>query len=325
MYSQKQKHPKKMTGDSFCGKQFSDCCDEWMDLNRLRVSESTYVKYYSVINKHLKPAFGEYGIGDMTSFAVEAFSESLLFEKNLSPKTVKDILVLLKSILAYIRRRYPGVSADIEIVYPKDRKKEVRVLTWNEQKRFMEYLLRDMDGAKFGVLLSLMTGLRVGEVCALRWSDISLEEKIIRVGSTMQRIKNMEGSSPKTKVIISSPKSDSSVRMIPLTDYTVELCRLMKSSKSDAFVLSGSPDFYIEPRALQYKLKQYTQECGLEGVHYHTLRHSFATRCVEVGFEIKSLSEIMGHSTPQITLERYVHSSIELKRSNMNKLTKLCL
>lgn len=302
-------------------KRFSVYCDEWLVLNRLKVKESTYVKYYAMINNHIKPKLGGCFVAALTSFIIEEFSQELLFEEDLSPKTVKDNLVLLKSILKYTRKNHPGIMADIEITYPKETKKEMRVLTREEQKRLTNYLLTDMDRIKFGILLTLMTGMRIGEICALRWSDISLNEKIIRIGATMQRIKNMgEGEATKTKIIISAPKSDSSVRVIPLTDYAVVLCKMIGKQSPSAFVLSGSTEWFIEPRVLQYKLERFTKECGLEGVHYHTLRHSFATRCVELDFEIKSLSEILGHSSPKITLERYVHTSLELKRNNMNKL-----
>ena len=142
----------------------------------------------------------------------------------------------------------------------------------------------------------------------------------------MQRLHDYtDGSQSKTKIIISEPKSNTSVRVIPLTDYTAELCKSRICNDPQAFVLTGQSDRYIEPRAMQYKLERFTNECGLEGVHFHTLRHTFATRCIEVDFEIKSLSEILGHSSPRITLERYVHSSIELKRGNMNKLTAIGL
>ncbi len=303
-------------------KRFSVYCDEWLKLNRLKVKESTYVKYHVMINNHIKPKLGGCLVAALSSFVIEEFSQELLFEEDLSPKTVKDILVLLKSVLRYTRKNYPGVMADIEISYPKEVKKEMRVLTPEEQKRFTDYLLTDMDSIKFGVLLTLMTGMRIGEVCALRWSDISLKENVIRVGATMQRIKNMnEGESAKTKIIISDPKSDSSMRLIPLTDNAVWLCKMLGRQSPAAFVLSGTSESFIEPRVLQYKLERFTKACGLEGVHYHTLRHSFATRCVEVDFEIKTLSEILGHSSPKITLERYVHTSMELKRSNMNKLS----
>lgn len=136
----------------------------------------------------------------------------------------------------------------------------------------------------------------------------------------MQRLKDTEADSgTKTRIVFGTPKSDTSFRIIPMTEKTLALCQKMNPKTLSAFVLTGNEE-YMEPRVLQYRLGKYTKACGLESVHFHTLRHTFATRCVEVGFEIKSLSEILGHATTTITLDRYVHSSIELKRSNMDKL-----
>lgn len=182
-----------------------------------------------------------------------------------------------------------------------------------------------MDECKFGVLLALLTGIRIGEICALRWENISLKDNTIKISSTMQRLKDIDLSrTSKTKIVIASPKSSTSTRTIPLSNYAAELCAKMKPSNSTAFILTGTCN-YMEPRTLQYRMSKYTRICGLEGVHFHTLRHTFATRCVEVGFEIKSLSEILGHSNTTITLDRYVHSSMELKRDNMNKLSAVGL
>ncbi len=168
--------------------------------------------------------------------------------------------------------------------------------------------------------MALFTGLRIGEICALRWGDISLPDKALHVRFTMQRIQNINGEGrTKTKVTISPPKTDTSARIIPLPDFLVELCRKRFNTNTSAFILTGT-EFYMEPRVLQYRFKNYANACELDGIHFHTIRHTFATRCVEVGFEIKSLSEILGHSSIKITLDRYVHSSMELKRENMNKL-----
>lgn len=208
-------------------------------------------------------------------------------------------------------------------MYPKETKKEMRVLSREEQEMFIAYLLKDMDACKFGVLLALLTGIRIGELCALRWESISMREKTIRITATMQRLRNMDTDGEnRTRIVIGPPKSDTSTRTIPMTEYAAELCGRMDPHCDAAFVLTGSTN-YIEPRTLQYRLNRYVRDCGLEGVHFHTLRHTFATRCVEVGFEIKSLSEILGHATTTITLERYVHSSLELKRNNMNKLVEV--
>ena len=158
----------------------------------------------------------------------------------------------------------------------------------------------------------------------MKWKNVSVVDKTVKVEATMQRLPDFdESNGEKTRVVISNPKSDKSLRVIPLTDYAVSLLKEYQDNNPEAYVLTGETDAFIEPRMMQYKLRKYTEECGLNGVHFHTLRHTFATRCVEVDFEIKSLSEILGHSSPRITLERYVHSSMELKRSNMNKLAAL--
>jgi len=190
--------------------------------------------------------------------------------------------------------------------------------------RFVSFLLEDTDEYKLGVLLALLTGMRIGEVCALKCGNVSLSEGLIRVNSTMQRLKALDGEADgKTRIVISDPKSDSSSRIIPLTEYALKICSAHVCDNPKAFLLTGEENRYIEPRTLQYRMKRYTEACGIEGVHFHTLRHTFATRCVEVDFEIKSLSEILGHSNPRITLERYVHSSLELKRNNMKKLSSI--
>ncbi len=304
-----------------CKRPFVFYCDEWLQINRNRIKESTYVKYNGILEKHIKPRLGGYLVQALSSLIVEQFSNDLLYIEELSPKTVKDILTLLHSIIQYTVRHSPEPLPMIQIVYPKVPKKDMRVLTREEQTRFVQYLLHHMDRCKFGVLLALLTGMRIGEVCALRWENLSLTEQTVTVKSTMQRLQTLDDHNPsKTKIVITQPKSDNSARIIPLTEYVVKLCKTQQCINPAAFVLTGEADRYIEPRAMQYRLERYTKDCQLQGVHFHTLRHTFATRCVEVDFEIKSLSEILGHSSPRITLERYVHSSIELKRNNMNKL-----
>lgn len=303
-------------------RRFSHYCDEWLMINRSRVKPSTYVKYCNMLEKHVKPRLGGCLVQSISSVSVEQFSHELLYEENLSTKTVKDILTMLHAIFSYTAKQFPDPLPAVEIVYPKVPKKEMRVLTREEQKRFIQYLLEETDEYKFGILLALMTGMRLGEVCSLRWENVSLTEGMIKVNSTMQRLKNLDATAPeRTKVVISDPKSNHGTRIIPLTKDAVLLCKSRQSYNGSAFVLTGDEERYIEPRAMQYRLKGYTADCGLEGVHFHTLRHTFATRCVEVDFEIKSLSEILGHASPRITLERYVHSSMELKRTNMEKLS----
>lgn len=305
--------------------RFAYFCDEWFESGKGRFKESTCVKYKTMLEKHIKPRLGGCFPLAFNDGLIEQFANELLFEEELAPKTVKDILVVLRSILNYTAKRFPDTFPKVDIVYPKESKKEMRVLTREEQTLFVSYLLEELDECRFGILLALLTGIRIGELCALRWENISLKDNTIKISSTMQRLKDMDQCrEAKTKIVIGSPKSDMSIRTIPISDYAVELCRKMNPKSPAAFILTGTSD-YMEPRTLQYRMERYTETCGLEGVHFHTLRHTFATRCVEVGFEIKSLSEILGHSNTTITLDRYVHSSMDLKRDNMNKLSAVGL
>lgn len=308
-------------------RKFASYCNEWLSITRGRVKPATYVttyvKYDSVLENHIKPLLGSYHPTALSTEIISRFSDILLAEKQLTPKTVRDILTRLKSVIKYTSRQFPGLTGQAEVIYPKEIPREMRVLSAAEQQQFTKLLLTDIDPCKFGILLALLTGLRIGEVCALRWEDIDLGERTIHIHATMQRLKDISGDSlSKTQILIGPPKSDKSIRTIPMTEQAVQLCRRMKSGSKDAFVLTGTPR-YMEPRMVQYYLRKYTAACHLDGVHFHTLRHTFATRCVEVGFELKSLSEILGHSSATVTLNRYVHSSMELKRANMSKLNAI--
>ena len=281
-----------------------------------RIRESSYIKYRAILERHIKPRLGSRRLGGICTASVDAFTRELLETDGLSVKTVHDILSVLHSVLKDTEARRPAGALAVQIRYPKGKRREMRVLTIEEQKRLVAYLLHPTDSCKFGLLLALYTGLRIGELCALRWSCIDLREQTIRIAATMQRL---GGTGEGTRIVIGAPKSDSSLRTIPLPAQIAVLCRHMQPVDPEAYVLTGGPA-YMEPRTLQYRLKRYTAACGLEGVHAHTLRHTFATRAIESGFELKSLSEVLGHATTAITMERYVHSTLEMKRTNMNKL-----
>lgn len=304
---------------------FKRICDEWLHSNRLRLKPSSYAKYLTSVDKHIVPALGELQLSQLSTDVISKFGFDLLTVCGLAPKTVQDILVLVHAILGYGSKQYPGVLSNVEVLYPPKVTREMRVLSQNEQKVLTSYLLEDLSPCKFGVLLALWTGLRIGEVCALRWNRIDLQEQIIKIDATIQRVRSDDPMVPgKTRILVDSPKTASSVREIPINKQTIALCRRMYPRDDEAYVLTGSPK-PMEPRLLQYYFQQYVRDCNLEGVTFHTLRHTFATRCVEVDFEIKSLSEILGHANTSITLNRYVHCSLELKRANMKKLESLYL
>lgn len=304
-------------------KRFSYYCEEWLCRKKSIVKESTYIKYDTILEKHIKPKLGTCFPQGMNSQLIDQFAHELLYEDQLSAKTVRDILTVLREILKYTEKQFEGAFPKIEVNYPKTERKEMRVLSPAEQAYFAAYLRESIDPCKFGILLALFTGIRIGELCALQWSNISPEDRTLRISSTMQRLRDVDApDGARTRVVITAPKSSTSVRTIPLTKSITDLCAQMHPPCASAYVLTGTTRF-MEPRALQYRFRKYLHACGFRDIHFHTLRHTFATRAVEAGFEIKSLSEILGHASTSITMDRYVHSSMELKRSNMEKMERM--
>lgn len=306
--------------------KYEDVLDDWMRFSKMNIKESSYARYLHLINTHIRPLLGKYLISKISTQLVESFINKLLTDGRLngkgalSAKTVSDILAIIKSTMEYAKYNNIDVICKLGKLTIKQQRKEVRVLTAVEQDALVDFLTENMDLSKFGVLLSLYTGLRIGELCALQWEDISLQFSILKVQKTLQRIQETDkATTAKTKVIITKPKSECSIRVIPIPAFLVTIAKQF-SNVPKAYVLSGKENKYVEPRTMQNHFKQYAAACGIENASFHVLRHTFATRCIEVGFEVKSLSEILGHANVNITLNRYVHSSFDLKSSNMNKL-----
>ena len=263
-------------------KPFSSYCLEWLHTKKCTVKESTYIKYSTAVNKHIIPKLGVCRPLGFTTELMDDFIKELQFEDELAPKTVHDILVVLHGILKFASSKFAGSFPAVEINYPKIGKKEMRVLSREEQARLVAYLHEDLDSCRFGILLALCTGIRIGELCALQWESVSTNDKAIRIAKTLQRLHDISVSQgARTRIVIGPPKSDTSVRTIPMTEYATGLCRRMKPQSSAAYVLTGTEAF-MEPRTLQYRLEKYTQACGLEGVHFHTLRHPYVKHTTKI-------------------------------------------
>ena len=233
-----------------------------------------------------------------------------------------SVLSLMKNVMEYGSREKGITIADITDIAVKQPQKPMRILTREEQATVSDYLKDNLTECNLGIFLCLYTGLRIGEVCALKWEDIHIPEKYLYVHQTMQRIQVKGNPKKKTEVVIQPPKSDCSIRSIPIPEEIIQLL-LPAKKENNAFLLTGQPRVFIEPRCLENQFKSVIKECHIKDVNFHALRHTFATRCVELGFDIKSLSEILGHASVNITLNRYVHPSMDLKQQNMNKLCEL--
>lgn len=305
---------------------YNELLDSWLHSSQLNTKESTHARYSHLISTHIKPQLGKYPLSMLSTEIIESFIELQLTEGRLdktgglAPKTVTDILTIIKNTIDYARYKGLPVICNLSKLSIKKKEKEMRVLTQSEQDALITVLIDDMDLYKFGVFLSLYTGIRIGELCALQWEDFNLALTTLKVRKTMQRIQDTEnGAFSKTKIVITEPKSQCSVREIPLPTFVIDMARKFVANPK-AYILTGN-DRYVEPRTMQNRFKSYVKDSGISDANFHALRHTFATRCVEVGFEIKSLSEVLGHANVNITLNRYVHSSFELKCSNMNKLS----
>ncbi|MCL1999763.1 MAG: site-specific integrase [Turicibacter sp.] len=308
---------------------FGILLDNWLENSQIRLKESSFVKYHNLINKHIKPILGNRPLSEITNAAISEFvANKLKITENpqpLSLQTVKILLSIIKSALRFAQNESLIANVNINVTLPKEKPSNMRVLSIDEQTVLEKYLCADMDESKLGVYLCLYTGLRIGEVCALLWSDISLNSGVLTVNRTMQRIQIIGNSDTRTKIITTDPKSNFSARTIPLPQCLIDKLQEFrpKSDINDRYLLTGQINKYIEPRTLQNRLKYYLSHCGVKNANFHALRHTFATRCVALGFEIKTLSEILGHSNVHTTLDTYVHPSFDMKRCNMEKLTAL--
>lgn len=293
-------------------------CNEWLESKALTVKQSTYTNYYSVINNHIILYFKNRKARYLTNENVELFINEKTVK--LSEKTVHDIIVLLKQVIKFAVSKKYIEYFDFNVGQPKVKTKELSILSNYEHNKLINYIQLTFNINKIGVLLSLFMGVRIGEVCALKWEDVNFQTETLRINKTMQRIKNLdENAGTKTKIVIDTPKSQKSIRDIPIPSFMVDLMKKYKTGK-DKYLLTGTVQF-IEPRVYQDMFKTYLNEAEIEDINYHALRHTFATRAIEQEFDIKSLSEILGHSSVKFTLERYVHPSEEHKRKNMEKMS----
>ena len=297
--------------------------DYWLDSVRGSLKESSYAKYRNIISNHIKPSLGDFPLASISNSTIRSALVSNI-KSRLSEKTVRDILSVVRATLRFAIDEGLMMNITVAQELPRGAAKKIRVLSSIEQAALEKYLLHNVDLCKLGVLLSLYTGIRVGELCALKWGDFNFDENTLYIDRTIQRVQCFDSeSTAKTKLLVSTPKSACSTRLIPLPGFLVEYLPRYQVSDKSAYFLTGIASRTIEVRTMQNKFGKYTAESEIAAANFHALRHTFASRCVELGFDIKSLSEILGHANVNITLNRYVHPSMELKRSNMEKLKRL--
>ena len=303
---------------------FAEVASQWLSLISLKVKQSTYAGYTATLDSHILPLLGKCKMQNLTPVDISRFARVKMGngrkdgKGGLSAKTVRDMLSIIKTVADFAHAE--GIIASgLKITYPKQQQQAMRVLSRQEQSSLEAVLTSNIDVHKLGMLLCLYTGIRIGEVCALRWQDISDDFDTLSVRKTLQRVKNTGDGGKKTKILIDAPKSPRSVRDIPIPKFLSPYLRSF-ACESRSYFLCTADAVFTEPRTMQNHFARNAKHANIIDANYHSLRHTFATRCIEAGVDIKSLSEMLGHASVNFTLNRYVHSSFEQKREGMNRL-----
>lgn len=299
-------------------KNFKEIAELWQADKRQYVKKSTFAVYSILLVNHLIPEFGEET--DVTEEMVQDFVIRKL-ETGLSRKTVKDILVVLLMVRRFAVKYGYMPHREINVRFPTERERtEVEVLNKGIQRRIMTYVGDNPSYMNIGIYICLCTGLRIGEVCALKWEDVDLAAGVIRITKTLQRIYIIDGSHRHTEIIIGTPKSPTSIRQIPIPHELKKMIRpFSKAAKAGDYVLTNSPR-PTEPRTYRNYYNRLMKRLNVPKLKFHGLRHSFATRCIESHCDYKTVSALLGHSNISTTLNLYVHPDMEQKQRCMEQM-----
>lgn len=310
--------------------KYKELVEEWLEEKKHYVKESTYALYTYEMRSYILPMLGEIELADITEEVLQDCTLQwqkmpLNDGKPRNNSVIQNWIVLVKQTLNYAVRK--GYLAQFKMhiyISPNKKRKtnleEEYIFTPAEQQKIIHYAATTLTPQVVGIALCLSSGLRIGEICALQWKDIDTENQVIYITKTIQRIYNKE-SMPHTKVVITTPKSSSSIRVIPLSSSICQLIRDIQDCgiDGDLYFLS-STNVPFEPRKYRRNYEKILNRLEIPYRNFHCLRHTFATRCVENGGDYKCVSEILGHSSIKITMDRYVHPRMEQKREIVEML-----
>lgn len=293
---------------------------------KLSLKVRSFNKYEDIISLHINPILGEYDIKDITPTTLQDYvidklrSGNLVTHSALASNTVYSIISVLKqSFNLALNLDLISKNPTITIKLPPTKEKEVNALTREEQKKIEEYCLKSYKNNYLGLIICLYTGIRLGELLALTWEDIDFEKKYLYIKKTSYTIKE----NGINTIVIDTPKTKRSNRVIPIPSKLIQLLGLYKSKSTSKFVIHTRNNTMVETRSYQRTFQSVLNKCKIKHYNFHCLRHTFATRALELGMDIKTLSEILGHTNVAITLNRYAHSLLEYKIQEMNKIVQI--
>lgn len=310
---------------------FNSVSLEWLDSIQVSLKPSSYAHYCFFVYNHINPYFQGRKFVEITNKDINQYIKQKVCngrldgKGGLSAKTIKILSNILKAICHYAEETYDIPYCIKRINTPKLKRKDIQIFPEEEQAKIKKYVFENPSLANWSILLSLYTGMRIGEICALSWNDIDMENNVINIKNTVQRVQNQDATTQhKTKIVIQSAKSENSIRKIPIPIEFKEkilspLYKKYGQSEKNIYFVTGK-NKCSEPRHLQFALAKLLEKCCIPKKNFHVLRHTFATNCIRMGFDVKTLSEILGHADVSITLNIYVHSSLEVKQDFMNLL-----
>ena len=301
-------------------KTIREIAEAWKEYKRPYVKQSTMAAYVLILENHVLPEFGDND--SLHEHDVQAFVLKKI-ERGLSVKSVKDILIVLKMVMKFGVKNEWMTHYEWDIKYPANNQpKELEVLSVANHKKILDYVQHNFTFMSLGIYISLSTGLRIGEICALKWSDISVADGTITVQRTIERIYVVEGGKKHTQLVINTPKTVNSCREIPMSKELLAMVKPMKKVVNGDFYVLTNEDKPTEPRTYRNYYNRLMEKLDIPKLKYHGLRHSFATRCIEAGCDYKTVSVLLGHSNISTTLNLYVHPNMEQKKRCINKMLK---
>ena len=292
----------------------------WKEDKRPHVKQSTMAAYVLILENHVLPWFGD--SDSLHEQEVQAFVLQKL-GGGLSVKTVKDILIVLKMVMKFGVKNEWMNYYEWDIKYPANSTgKELEVLSVANHRKILNYIHSHFTFTGLGIYISLSTGLRIGEICALKWSDINVTDGTITVSRTIERIYIIEGVKKHTELIVNTPKTKNSHREIPMGKELLAMVKPLKKVVNEDFYVLTNDEHPTEPRTYRNYYNSLMKKLDIPKLKYHGLRHSFATRCIEAGCDYKTVSVLLGHSSISTTLNLYVHPNMEQKKHCITKMFK---
>lgn len=302
------------------GKTINQITEEWKEEKKKYVKKSTYAAYQLLIQNHIKPYFGD--LYEVNEEKVQQFVFDKL-DAGLSEKTIRDIIIVLKMILKFGIKNGYLEYVQIDAKFPsKQEKKDLDVLSKADQKKFMEHLRNNFTFKNLGIFICLSTGMRIGEICGLRWCDVDTVEGVIKVRHTLQRIYIIEGKTRHTELLLDTPKTANSVRDIPMSSELLKMLKSLNKVVNENYYVISNDIKPIEPRTYRNYYKKLCKQLDIPELKFHGLRHSFATRCIESKADYKTVSVLLGHSNISTTLNLYVHPNKEQKKKTIDKMLR---